>query len=96
MSLDAGDRAQRLRDQLPAPDPTPDQSLLRQEDAQRVRAALEQLPGPYAQVLLLRQRDGLPFEEVGRRLGRSAESARKLFGRALEQFRAALGATDAA
>jgi RNA polymerase sigma-70 factor (ECF subfamily) len=96
VSLDAGEREHRLRDRLPAPDLTPDQHLLRQEDAQRARAALERLPAPYAQVLLLRQRDGLPFEEVGRRLGRSAESARKLFGRALKQFRAALEATDAA
>jgi RNA polymerase sigma-70 factor (ECF subfamily) len=96
VSLEVGDSGQRLCDQLPAPDPTPVQYLLGQEDRQRVRAAIELLPGPYAQVLLLRQRDGLPFEEVGHRLGRSAESARKLFGRALQRFRAALESTDAA
>jgi RNA polymerase sigma-70 factor (ECF subfamily) len=96
VSLDAGDRAERLRDRLPGQDPTPDQHLLCRENVQRVRAALEQLPGPYAQVLLLRQRDGLSFEEVGRRLGRSPESARKLFGRAVKAFCAAVGASDGA
>ncbi len=94
VSLDGGDHC--LRDQLPAAGLAPDECLLAREDARRVRAALERLPGPYAQVLLLRQRDGLPFEEVGLRLGRSAEAARKLFDRALKQFRAALEATDAA
>lgn len=96
VSLDAGDSTPLLRDRLAAPGPTPDQHLLRQEEAGRVRAALERLPGPYAQVLLLRQRDGLPFEEVGRRLGRSAESARKLLDRALKQFCATLEAGDVA
>jgi RNA polymerase sigma-70 factor (ECF subfamily) len=96
VSLDSSDCARNLRDELLARDPMPEQSLLRREDGQRVRAALERLPGNYAQVLLLRQRDGLSFEEVGCRLGRSAESARKLFGRALKQLGAVLGTTDAA
>jgi RNA polymerase sigma-70 factor (ECF subfamily) len=96
VSLDTGGYEPRLRDQLAAPDASPDRGLLLEEEARRVRAALERLPGPYAQVLLLRQRDGLSFEDVGLRLGRSADSARKLFGRALKQFCAALEMSDGA
>jgi RNA polymerase sigma-70 factor (ECF subfamily) len=96
VSLDRGGHGHNLRDELPSRDPAPDQSVICREDGQRVRAALERLPGHYAQVIVLRERDGLSFEEVGRRLGRSAESARKLFERALKQLRDALGATDAA
>jgi RNA polymerase sigma-70 factor (ECF subfamily) len=92
VSLDAGDR--RLPEQLPAPHATPEQALLHPEDAQRVRVAPQRLAGPCAQALLLRQRDGLPFNEVGRRLGRSAESTRKPFGRALKQLYVALEPTD--
>jgi RNA polymerase sigma-70 factor (ECF subfamily) len=92
-SLDA-DSQHHLEEQLLAADPAPERSLLRDEDAERIRTALEHLPGSYAQVIVLRDRDSLPFEEVGRRLGRSTESARKLHYRALKQLRALLGGPD--
>jgi RNA polymerase sigma-70 factor (ECF subfamily) len=93
-SLD-DDSRHNLCDSLPAPNPSPDQLLLDDEDAQRVRAALEQLPAHYAQVILLRARDGLDFEEVGRRLGRSVDGARMLYERARARVRQLLEATDA-
>jgi RNA polymerase sigma-70 factor (ECF subfamily) len=92
VSLDADGPGDRLRAELVGVGPTPEQSVLRLEEEQQVRAALERLPAAYAQALLLRQRDGLTFEEVGHRLGRSAEAARHLFDRALKQLRAALEA----
>jgi DNA-directed RNA polymerase specialized sigma24 family protein len=55
---------------------------------------LERLPEPYTQVILLRARDRLSFEEVGRRLGRSPDGARMLFNRAWEKFRELMEATD--
>jgi RNA polymerase sigma-70 factor (ECF subfamily) len=93
--LDGDDSRHNLPETLPAPEPPPDQLLIADEDAARVRAVLERLPEPYTQVILLRARDGLSFEEVGRRLGRTPDGARMLFNRAREKFRELLEATDA-
>jgi DNA-directed RNA polymerase specialized sigma24 family protein len=45
----------------------------------------------HQQALRLRNQEDLSFEEVGRRLGRSAEAARKLWARALARLAEALG-----
>ena len=56
----------------------------------RLTAALERalgrLPEDYREVLLLRYQGDLSFEEIGRRLGRSANAARKLWLRALHKL----------
>jgi RNA polymerase sigma-70 factor (ECF subfamily) len=93
--LDGDDSRHNLPETLPAPEPPPDQLLIADEDAARVRAVLERLPESYTQVILLRARDGLSFEEVGRRLGRTPDGARMLFNRAREKLRELLEATDA-
>ncbi|HJZ99550.1 MAG TPA: sigma-70 family RNA polymerase sigma factor [Candidatus Solibacter sp.] len=61
-----------------------------------LRQALRQLPEHYRQVILLRnyQRERLSWEEIGRRLGRSAEAARKLWVRAIVELQKLLGAND--
>jgi RNA polymerase sigma-70 factor (ECF subfamily) len=58
----------------------------REETAQTLDRALERLPEHYRQAILLRHREQLPFGEIGKRLGRSADAARKLLGRAAEQL----------
>jgi len=57
----------------------------REQDA-ALQQALERLPEHYRQVIRWRNYDCLPFEEIGRRLDRSADAARKLWTRALEQL----------
>jgi RNA polymerase sigma-70 factor (ECF subfamily) len=60
--------------------------LLAQEKADALDRALQQLPENYRDALLWRTRDGLTFEEIGRRLDRSERAARKVWVRALERL----------
>ena len=53
--------------------------------------ALARLPSAYREVLVLRELEGLSFPEVARQMGRSVDSVKKLWARALAQLRGALG-----
>jgi RNA polymerase sigma-70 factor (ECF subfamily) len=65
---------------------SPRAQLLAQEKADALDRALGQLPEHYRNAILWRTRDELPFEEIGRRLGRSERAARKLWVRAVERL----------
>jgi DNA-directed RNA polymerase specialized sigma24 family protein len=54
--------------------------------AEALRQAVDQLPEPYRQVLLLRNRDRRPFEEVADRLGLTLTEARVVWLRAVERL----------
>jgi RNA polymerase sigma-70 factor, ECF subfamily len=54
------------------------------EEKDRVERALQQLPHELRTAILLRSRDHLSFAEIGLEMQRSAEAARKLWGRAVE------------
>jgi RNA polymerase sigma-70 factor (ECF subfamily) len=71
---------------LPADAPSPSGEAMCNEQAEAVRAALLRLPDDYRQVLVWRYQEGRSFEEIGQRLQRTANAARKLFARALERF----------
>ncbi|MCY2968959.1 MAG: sigma-70 family RNA polymerase sigma factor [Planctomycetota bacterium] len=73
--------------QIPHDVPTPGTALVGLERRELVMNAIQQLPENYRQVLLLRQQEGLTFPEIGERLGRSSESARKIWARAVEQLK---------
>jgi RNA polymerase sigma-70 factor (ECF subfamily) len=96
LPLDDDDSRHNRPETLLGPDLPPDQLLIADEEGQRVRAALERLPERQAQVIILRVRDGLPYEEVGRRLGCSPDAARMLYERAREKLRRLLEDDDAA
>jgi len=68
---------------LAGDEPTPSKMLMAGEHAQAVQLALERLPKDQREVILLRYQEQLTFEEVGRRMDRSADAARKLWWRAL-------------
>lgn len=70
------------------PSPTPRTVLSAREESRVLKEAVDQLPGDYRQVVLLRNWEELPFEEIGRRIDRSPEAARKLWMRAIRQLRA--------
>jgi RNA polymerase sigma-70 factor (ECF subfamily) len=71
----------------PAADtPSPSAKALARECDEALHRALEQLSEEHRRVITLRNWDRLPFEEVGRVLGRSAEAARKLWERAVEHL----------
>jgi RNA polymerase sigma-70 factor (ECF subfamily) len=74
--------------QIAAPVPTPSVAAMSAEQAQRLRTAIDRLPGDYRLVMHLRYSEGLAFDEVGRRLGgRSADAARMLWARAVERLK---------
>jgi len=63
----------------------------RRERTVALLAALNRLSEDHRRVILWRQYDQLPFSEIGQRLGRSGEAARKLWSRALIQLSNLLG-----
>jgi RNA polymerase sigma-70 factor (ECF subfamily) len=73
--------------QVAADSATPSQVLGQAEMAEALRRALERLPEDYRQVLTWRYQEELSFEEIGQRLGRTANAAHKLFARAVQQLR---------
>ena len=66
--------------------PSPSVTAMAAEQAAALEKALGQLPDDYREVLLLRYQGDLSFEEIGQRLGRSANAARKLWLRALRKL----------
>jgi RNA polymerase sigma-70 factor (ECF subfamily) len=49
------------------------------------------LPADYAEVIVLRHLEALPFAEVAQRMGRTVDSVEKIWIRALTQLRRLLG-----
>ncbi|MFO7907524.1 MAG: sigma-70 family RNA polymerase sigma factor [Pirellulaceae bacterium] len=70
------------------------QAIVREREACMLRA-LESLSSDYRQVILLHHRDGMPFAEIARRMGRSEAAVRKLWARAVQQLRRRLESDDA-
>jgi RNA polymerase sigma-70 factor (ECF subfamily) len=83
-----------VEDNLIADRPTPGSELAAREQVARLLAAVDQLPEHYRDVVRLRHQEGLSFEEIGARTGRSAEAARKVWARAVQLLRERLGPTD--
>lgn len=66
---------------------TPSKIVAREEELERLMAAIEALPPIWREIVLLRNFGECSYEELGELFGRSPEAARKLWNRAL----AALG-----
>jgi RNA polymerase sigma-70 factor (ECF subfamily) len=73
---------------------TPRSHAIAREQDQALSRALAQLPEPGRQVIRWRNYDCCSFEEIGRHLGRSAEAARKVWVRALEQLQQLLESSN--
>jgi RNA polymerase sigma-70 factor (ECF subfamily) len=78
--------AQELLGSAPFQTETPSAQASAREQAERVDRALGQLPEHYRDVIALRHQEKLSFEEIGQRMGRTAEAALKLWARAVEQL----------
>ena len=76
-----------LGSQLLAGGPTPSQQVAKRELARRLRQALGELPTGQREVLLMRNFEGLSYQEVAYVLDIDAAAARKRYGRALLQLR---------
>ena len=56
------------------------------EDAWKLRKAVEKLPVDYRTVVYLRNWEQLPFDEIARRLQRSTDAVKKLWARAIRRL----------
>jgi RNA polymerase sigma-70 factor (ECF subfamily) len=79
-----------------APEPaaagsTPSQELQRRDDQLFVAAGLAELPPDYQEVILLRNLERLPFDEVARRMDRSRPAVQMLWMRAIRKLRDIVG-----
>jgi len=69
---------------------SPDRLLSRKELAERIRTALEALPFDQKTALVLREVDGLSYEEIGFSLGVAVGTVKSRLARAREAVRAQL------
>jgi RNA polymerase sigma-70 factor, ECF subfamily len=72
---------------LTSPATSPSAEAQRRELAAAITAQLDQLLPAHREVIVLRNLEGLAFEDVARRMGRSSGAVRVLWLRALEQLR---------
>ena len=78
------------RPQVTAATRPPERSAIRREDATAILAAVARLPDDYRLVLQLRYWEGLTFQQIGARVGRSAEAVRKLWYRGVQRLQSDL------
>src|SRR5262249_31493145 len=91
VSLDNGDSSAERGGGLAADISSPSAQAMAPEEAAVLGRALTRLPEDYPQVLKLRYEDDLSFEEIGRRIERSGNAARKLWVRAVQRLEEELG-----
>jgi RNA polymerase sigma-70 factor (ECF subfamily) len=87
MGAAIGRSTARLESILEASITSPSGAACRNENTVLLADRIARLPEDYRDVLVLRHLEGLPFEEVGRRMGRSSGAVRMLWLRALEHLR---------
>jgi RNA polymerase sigma-70 factor (ECF subfamily) len=80
-----------LEQGLAARESSPSDRAVRRERAVLLADALRELPADYAEVLTLHYLEGLSFPEVAARLGRSLDSVKKVWVRALARLKRSLG-----
>jgi RNA polymerase sigma-70 factor (ECF subfamily) len=86
------DQSSQMLDRgLMAAGSSPSQQAARREQAVLLADSLERLPASYRDVLILRHLEGLTFPQVAQRMGRSVDSVKKLWARALPRLRDELG-----
>ncbi len=73
---------------------TPASRAIASEEEAAMQSAIERLPVDYQQVIELYHGQSMTFKEIGRRLGRSADAARKLWYRALLQLKRELASYE--
>jgi RNA polymerase sigma-70 factor (ECF subfamily) len=86
VALEGGPSSAERGAGLAAGGPSPSEEALAGEEARALEQALGRLPEDYRQVIELRYRHQLSFEEIGRQLQRTANAVRKLWWRAVERL----------
>lgn len=77
-----GEEGEPLGWQIPDEADTPEEHLERQELRQVVRRAIQSLPPQFREVIVLRDMEGLPYQEIARLLGTSLQAVKSRLFRA--------------
>src|SRR3954454_291249 len=72
---------------VPAQGKSPSMAVQQREEAVLLADRLAQLPDDYREVLVLRNLQGLPFDAVAKRIGRTVGATQMLWLRAIEKLR---------
>jgi RNA polymerase sigma-70 factor (ECF subfamily) len=83
-----------LGSNLIAAQSSPSAQACRREQAVLLADAMEELPEDYREVIILRQLQGLSFPQVAQRMGRTEDSVKNLWARALVRLRRLLEVLD--
>jgi RNA polymerase sigma-70 factor, ECF subfamily len=83
-----------LGSHLIAPQSSPSAQASRREQAVLLADAMDELPEDYREVIILRQLEGLSFPQVALRMGRTEDSVKNLWARALVRLRRLLEVLD--
>lgn len=73
---------------------TPSTEAITREETETLRQAIARLPDDFRTIIDLRNWQLLPFAEIGRRMNRSEDAARKLWARAIERLKRELESPD--
>lgn len=88
------DDSHALALQPAADDDTPSQALVKCESELQLVAALEQLSEDHREVIVLRNLQRLPFDDVAARMGRTRPAAQMLWMRAIQKLQMLLEAKE--
>lgn len=81
---------------LPATNPRPDEALLRKERAQWVHGAMQELSDTHQSIVILRDFEGMTYEEIANVMGCRKGTVKSRLSRAREQLREILLTRDVA
>lgn len=88
---DPADTLARGAPEPAAPGGTPSQEFFRLDNELRLTAALAELSPDYQEVIVLRNLQRLPFNDVAERMGRSRPAVQMLWMRAIKKLQEAFG-----
>jgi RNA polymerase sigma-70 factor (ECF subfamily) len=83
-----------LAEQLPGEDASPSEVVVATENREELQRALAKLSTTDQQVIQWRNYELQSFDDIGKKLGRSAEAARKVWARAIEQLQRLMAPDD--
>jgi len=96
VSLAGTDDSQINAPQLSDDGPTPSQLIMQKEMQLQVADAVARLPEDYQEVVVLRNLQQLPFDEVAERMGRSRPAVQMLWMRAIRKLQEVLSEVESA
>ena len=85
------DRSSQMAGSLVLSQSSPSEKAARREQAVLLADALAELPTDYREVIILRHLEELSFAQVAQRMGRSEDSVKKIWARALAALRRSFG-----